>query len=104
MRLTEQNHNADLAQGFTSDPERKEGRAITIVARFDGLAADARAKLQTSVDAQTWTDIEPSATTIAAGQSEQAWTETLLPMGSYLRLVVEPGAQGAIETIKTLTA
>ena len=94
--------NRILASGYTSEAFQKEGRTMTIVAIFSGIAGGATAKLQQSVEGRVFQDIPKSAVTLDDRQEQQMWNDSILPEGTFIRLVVGQ-SDGELETIKILS-
>jgi len=94
--------NQSLAEGFTSEAFRKEGRSMTVVAVFTGITGNPVVKLQQSVEGRVFQDIPKSNVTLEAGQGQQMWNESILPEGTFVRIVAGQDA-GELSTIKTLS-
>lgn len=94
--------NQSLAGGYTSEAFRKEGKSMTIVAMFSGITGTPTVKLQQSVEGRVFQDIPKSAVALEANQGEQMWNESILPEGTFVRIVVGQSA-GELTTIKTLS-
>ncbi len=75
---------------------------MTIVAMFSGITGTPTVKLQQSVDGRVFQDIPKSAVTLEANQGEQMWNDSILPEGTFVRIVVGQSA-GEISTIKILS-
>lgn len=94
--------NQSLAEGFTSEAYRKGGRSMTVVAVFTGITGNPVVKLQQSVEGRVFQDIPKSNVTLEAGQGQQMWNESILPEGTFVRIVVGQDA-GELSTIKILS-
>ncbi len=94
--------NQSLAGGFTSEAYRKGGRSMTVVAVFTGITGNPVVKLQQSVEGRVFQDIPKSNVTLEAGQGQQMWNESILPEGTFVRIVVGQDA-GELSTIKILS-
>ena len=94
--------NQSLSEGFTSEAFRKEGRSMTVVAVFTGITGNPVVKLQQSVEGRVFQDIPKSNVTLEAGQGQQMWNESILPEGTFVRIVAGQDA-GELSTIKTLS-
>lgn len=94
--------NQSLSEGYTSDPFRKEGKRMTVVAVFNGITGTPSVKLQQSVEGRVFQDIPKSEIVLEPGQGNQMWNESLLPEGTYVRVVVGSDA-GELVTIKILS-
>ena len=94
--------NRSLASGYTSEAFRKEGRSMTIVAEFDGINNSPVAKLQQSVEGRVFQDIPKSSVTLEDGQGQQMWNDSILPEGTFIRIVVGQ-SDGELSTIKILS-
>lgn len=94
--------NKSLAEGFTSEAYRKGGRSMTVVAVFTGITGNPVVKLQQSVEGRVFQDIPKSNVTLEAGQGQQMWNESILPEGTFVRIVVGQDA-GELSTIKILS-
>lgn len=94
--------NQSLAEGFTSEAFRKEGRSMTVVAVFTGITGNPVVKLQQSVEGRVFQDIPKSNVTLQAGQGQQMWNESILPEGTFVRIVAGQDA-GELSTIKILS-
>lgn len=103
MSLKTRELNVSLAGGYTSEGLKKDGSHGTFVAIFSDMQGGADAKLQQSVDGDHWSDVPESAVTIAAGQTEQMWNDSVTPRGTLLRLVVGADLQGTLDAIKLLS-
>lgn len=103
MSLKTKQHNASLANGFTTEGLQKDGSNATFVAVFSNVDQNTEAKLQQSVDGDIWSDIPGSEATIQPDQTEQMWNDDITPRGIMLRLVVGPSANAQLLTIKLLS-
>jgi hypothetical protein len=59
-------------------------------------------KIQASADGRVFPDTPKSAVTLEANQGEQMWNDSILPEGTFVRIVVGQSA-GELTTIKTLS-
>lgn len=94
--------NQSLSEGYTSEPFRKEGKSMTIVAVFNGITGTPAVKLQQSVEGRVFQDIPKSEVVLEPGQGNQQWNDSILPEGTYVRVVVGQDA-GELVTIKILS-
>ena len=100
--LNSQTINGRLSRGFISEGIRKDGTSMTIVAVFNGITDNPVVKLQQSVEGRIYQDIPKSAVILEARQENQMWNESILPEGTFIRVVVGEDTNGEIEMIKTL--
>lgn len=100
--LTAKTLNQSLAGGYTSEAFQKSGRSMTVVAVFTGITGTPVVKLQQSVEGRVFQDIPKSAVTLEVGQGQQMWNDSILPEGTFIRVVAGADA-GELSTIKILS-
>jgi len=94
--------NQSLSGGYTSEAFRKGGESMTVVAVFNGITGTPTVKLQQSVEGRVFQDIPKSEVVLEPGQGSQMWNDSILPEGTYVRVVVGQDA-GELSTIKILS-
>ena len=100
--LTVKTINQSLFNGFESEAFQKSGKSMTVVAVFSHITGTPVVKLQQSVEGRVFQDIPKSDVTLEPNQGQQMWNESILPEGTFVRIVVGQDA-GELSTIKILS-